>query len=53
MALLGSPDEASLRKALWIFTDLGAPAAARLIQQKMRGLAIRSIPAGPRDGDAG
>ena len=48
MALLGSPDEASLRKALWIFTDLGAPATARLTRQKMRRLAIRSIPAGPR-----
>ena len=48
MALLGSADEASLRKALWIFTDLGAPATARLTRQKMRGLAIRSIPAGPR-----
>ena len=48
MALLGSADEASLRKALWIFTDLGAPATARLTRQKMRRLAIRSIPAGPR-----
>ena len=48
MALLGSADEASLRKALWIFTDLGAPATARLTRQKMRQLAIRSIPAGPR-----
>ncbi|HEY2304631.1 MAG TPA: AAA family ATPase [Streptosporangiaceae bacterium] len=48
MALLGSADEASLRKALWIFTDLGASATARLTRQKMRRLAIRSIPAGPR-----
>ena len=48
MALLGSSDEASLRKALWIFTDLGASATARLTRQKMRRLAIRSIPAGPR-----
>ena len=48
MALLGSADEASLRKALWIFTDLGAAATARLTRQKMRRLAIRSIPAGPR-----
>jgi DNA-binding CsgD family transcriptional regulator/tetratricopeptide (TPR) repeat protein len=48
MALLGSADEASLREALWIFTDLGAPATARLTRQKMRRLAIRSIPAGPR-----
>jgi DNA-binding CsgD family transcriptional regulator/tetratricopeptide (TPR) repeat protein len=48
MALLGSADEASLRTALWIFTDLGASATARLARQKMRSLAIRSIPAGPR-----
>ena len=48
MALLGSSDEASLRKALWIFTDLGASATSRLTRQKMRRLAIRSIPAGPR-----
>jgi DNA-binding CsgD family transcriptional regulator/tetratricopeptide (TPR) repeat protein len=48
MALLGSADEASLRQALWIFTDLGASATARFTRQKMRQLAIRSIPAGPR-----
>ena len=48
MALLGSAGEASLRKALWIFTDLGASATARLTRQKMRRLAIRSIPAGSR-----
>ena len=48
LALLGSSDEASLREALWIFTDLGAPVAVRLTRQKMRRLAIRSIPAGPR-----
>jgi DNA-binding CsgD family transcriptional regulator len=48
MALLGSADEAPLRKALWTFTDLGASATARVTRQKMRRLAIRSIPAGPR-----
>jgi len=48
LALLGSPDEASLREALWIFTDLGAAAAVRLTRQRMRRLNIRSIPAGPR-----
>ena len=48
LALLGSADEALLREALWIFTDLGAAATARLTRQKMRRLAIRSIPAGPR-----
>jgi DNA-binding CsgD family transcriptional regulator/tetratricopeptide (TPR) repeat protein len=48
LALLESVDEASLRKALWIFIDLGASATVRLTRQKMRRLAIRSIPAGPR-----
>jgi DNA-binding CsgD family transcriptional regulator/tetratricopeptide (TPR) repeat protein len=48
LALLGSADEASLREALRIFTDLGALATVRLTRQKMRRLAIRSIPAGPR-----
>src|SRR5262245_55326018 len=48
LALLGSADEASLRKALWTFIDLGASATVRLTRQRMRRLAIRSIPAGPR-----
>jgi len=48
LALLGSADEASLREALQIFTGLGASATVRLTRQKMRRLAIRSIPAGPR-----
>jgi len=48
LALLGSADEASLREALWIFSDLGASATVRLARQKMRRLSIRSIPAGPR-----
>jgi DNA-binding CsgD family transcriptional regulator/tetratricopeptide (TPR) repeat protein len=48
LALLGSADEASLRQALWTFIDLGASATVRLARQKMRRLAIRSIPAGPR-----
>ena len=48
LALLGSADEASLREALRIFADLGASATARVARQKMRRLAIRSIPAGPR-----
>jgi DNA-binding CsgD family transcriptional regulator/tetratricopeptide (TPR) repeat protein len=48
LALLGSADEAALRKALWTFIDLGASATVRLTRQKMRRLAIRSIPAGPR-----
>jgi len=48
LALLASADEALLREALWIFIDLGASATVRLTRQKMRRLAIRSIPAGPR-----
>jgi DNA-binding CsgD family transcriptional regulator len=48
LALLGSADEASLREALGIFIDCGALATVRLTRQKMRGLAIASIPAGPR-----
>ncbi len=46
--MLGSTDEASLREALWIFSDLGASATVRFTRQKMRRLAIRSIPAGLR-----
>ena len=48
LAFLGSADEASLREALRIFGGLGASATVRVTQQKMRGLAIRSIPVGPR-----
>ena len=46
--MLGSAGEAPLREALWIFTNLGASATAQLTRQKMRRLAIRSIPVGPR-----
>jgi DNA-binding CsgD family transcriptional regulator/tetratricopeptide (TPR) repeat protein len=48
LAFLGSADEALLREALQIFSDLGATATVRLARQKMRRLAIRSIPTGPR-----
>ena len=48
LALLESPNEAALREALQIFTDLGATATAQLTRHKMRRLAIPSIPAGPR-----
>ena len=48
MAWLGSTDEHALRRALAVFSDLGAAAAARITRQRMRGLGIRSIPAGPR-----
>jgi DNA-binding CsgD family transcriptional regulator/tetratricopeptide (TPR) repeat protein len=48
LAFLGSTDEALLRTALQIFTDLRATATVRLTRHKMRRLAIRSIPTGPR-----
>jgi DNA-binding CsgD family transcriptional regulator/tetratricopeptide (TPR) repeat protein len=48
LALYDTAQEASLREALAIFTDLGAAAAAQLTRQTMRRLGIRSIPAGPR-----
>jgi DNA-binding CsgD family transcriptional regulator/tetratricopeptide (TPR) repeat protein len=48
MAWLSSADEHALRRALVVFSDLGANAAARITRQRMRRLGIRSIPAGPR-----
>jgi DNA-binding CsgD family transcriptional regulator/tetratricopeptide (TPR) repeat protein len=48
LALYDTVQEARLREALAIFTELGASAAARLTRRKMRLLGIRSIPAGPR-----
>jgi len=48
LALHDSGQEAALRRALAMFHELGAPAAAQLTRQKMRRLGIRSIPAGPR-----
>jgi DNA-binding CsgD family transcriptional regulator/tetratricopeptide (TPR) repeat protein len=48
LSLHDGGDEAALRRALTIFTTLGAAAAAQLTRHKMRQLGIRSIPAGPR-----
>jgi DNA-binding CsgD family transcriptional regulator len=48
LALLESGEEAALRDALSIFTDLGAMAAAGVTRQAMRERGIRSIPVGPR-----
>jgi DNA-binding CsgD family transcriptional regulator len=48
LALYDAPQEAALREALKIFTDLSASAAAQITRQKMRLLGIRSIPTGPR-----
>ena len=48
LALLGSGQEAALREALSIFTELGAGPAAGVTRQAMRERGVRSIPAGPR-----
>ena len=48
LALLSSGQEAALRDALGIFTDLGAMAAVGITRQAMRERGVRSIPAGPR-----
>jgi DNA-binding CsgD family transcriptional regulator/tetratricopeptide (TPR) repeat protein len=48
LALHDTGDEKALRRALTIFTGLGATPAAQLTRHKMRQLGIRSIPAGPR-----
>jgi DNA-binding CsgD family transcriptional regulator len=48
LALLDAPDEAALRTALDLLTDLGAEAAAQIARQRLRSLGVRSIPAGPR-----
>jgi DNA-binding CsgD family transcriptional regulator len=48
LALFDAGDEAALRQALQIFTNLDALAAAQLTRHKMRQLGIRAIPAGPR-----
>ena len=48
LALLGSADEAALRQALDICTDLGAVATARVVRRTMRAQGIRSIPVGRR-----
>ena len=48
LTLHDTSDERLLRHALAIFAELGATATVRVTQQKMRGLGIKSIPAGPR-----
>ena len=48
LARLESGQETALRKALAIFTELGATGAAGVTRQMMRQLGVRSIPAGPR-----
>ncbi len=48
LALLDAAEEAALRRALGIFAELGAPAAARVARQRMRALGLRSVSTGPR-----
>src|SRR5262249_43464470 len=48
LALQDADEENMLREALSMADDLGAPATAQAIRQKMRRLGIRSVPSGPR-----
>ncbi|MFC4586518.1 AAA family ATPase [Sphaerisporangium corydalis] len=48
LALAGVSEEPALREALGILTGLGAAPAARIVRQALRGLGVRSLPAGPR-----
>jgi hypothetical protein len=48
LALLGSGDEATLRRAVAMLDELGATAAVRIARQRMRDQGVRSIPVGPR-----
>ncbi|HXP55952.1 MAG TPA: AAA family ATPase [Streptosporangiaceae bacterium] len=48
MALLAAADETALRRALRIFTELGARSAIRMARQRLRVIGVQSIPAGPR-----
>ena len=50
---LDAAEEGALREALSTFTEIGAPAAARLTRQRLRALGARSIPAGPRSATRG
>ncbi|MGE5137083.1 MAG: ATP-binding protein [Gemmatimonadota bacterium] len=48
LACYDGRQEAALRRALGIFTELGAAAAAQRARQELRLLGVRSIPVGPR-----
>jgi DNA-binding CsgD family transcriptional regulator/tetratricopeptide (TPR) repeat protein len=48
LTLYDTAEERLLRRALELFTGLGATAAVKATRQKMRVAGIRSIPAGPR-----
>ena len=45
---LGSSEETSLRQALAVFDELGAPAAADAARRRMRQLGVQAIPRGSR-----
>jgi DNA-binding CsgD family transcriptional regulator/tetratricopeptide (TPR) repeat protein len=46
LALLDTGEEEPLRRALKILTQLGAPATARQVRQRLRRLGVRSVPRG-------
>jgi DNA-binding CsgD family transcriptional regulator/tetratricopeptide (TPR) repeat protein len=48
LTLHDTDDERLLRRAIELFTELGATAAVRVTRRKMRRAGIRSVPAGPR-----
>jgi DNA-binding CsgD family transcriptional regulator len=48
LALVDTDDEESLREALSCFDELGATATARWTRRRMRGLGVKTVPAGPR-----
>jgi DNA-binding CsgD family transcriptional regulator len=48
MVLHDTNEEAALRDALRLFTELGASASARITRRKMRTIGVHSVPAGPR-----
>jgi DNA-binding CsgD family transcriptional regulator/tetratricopeptide (TPR) repeat protein len=53
LTLYDTTEERLLRRALAMFAELGATAPIRVTRQKMRGLGIKSVPAGPRSATRG
>ena len=47
-ALADSQDEGDLRRALRVFSELGAEPGRRRVVQRLRELGVRSVPRGPR-----
>ncbi|WP_371400541.1 AAA family ATPase [Kribbella sp. NBC_00662] len=48
LALADGTEESDLRHALSILNQLGATAAGRIVQTRLRALGVRSVPAGPQ-----